>query len=148
MNRARLLYELKRDEGLRLVPYLDTEQVWTVGFGHTGPDVVPGEPWSLSRASHALDNDVEATLTGLARISWWRALDPARQGAIANMAYNLGIPRLLGFRRMIAALTIGDHETAAREALDSKWHRQVGARAERIAGVLRTGIDAPTSRPF
>ena len=38
---------------------------------------------------------------------------------------------------VIAALKAGDYERAAVEALDSKWARQVGARADRIAALYR-----------
>ena len=58
---------------------------------------------------------------------------------LCNMAYNLGVPRLLGFERMWAALAAGDYERAADEALDSKWARQVGARAARVAALIREG---------
>jgi lysozyme len=53
------------------------------------------------------------------------------------MALNLGWPRLSAFRNMLAALQAMDYATAAREALDSKWAKQVGARAERIAALYR-----------
>jgi lysozyme len=55
------------------------------------------------------------------------------------MCFNLGMPRLRQFRNMLAALEAGDFETAAREALDSRWAGQVGARAERIAAQIRDG---------
>jgi len=55
------------------------------------------------------------------------------------MAYNLGIKGLGGSRRMLSAMEYGDHSLAADEALDSKWAKQVGARAERIANLIRQG---------
>ena len=53
-----------------------------------------------------------------------------------NMAFNLGITRLSKFRKMIAALEVGDYVTAGKEAQDSQWHNQVGARAERIVKAI------------
>ena len=40
---------------------------------------------------------------------------------------------------MIKAFKVGDYPLAADEALDSKWATQVGARAERIANLIRGG---------
>ncbi len=59
------------------------------------------------------------------------------QGALLNMAYNLGVSGLLGFRLMLGALERGDRETAAVNALDSAWAQQVGGRARRIANQIR-----------
>ena len=43
-----------------------------------------------------------------------------------NMLFNLGLPRLLGFTNMWAAIQAGDYAKAADEMLDSKWAAQVG----------------------
>jgi lysozyme len=40
---------------------------------------------------------------------------------------------------MLAALEAGDYETAATEALDSRWAQQVGHRAHNIAERIRLG---------
>ena len=66
-------------------------------------------------------------------------MSDGRQRALANMAFNLGMPTLQRFSRMLRALEAGEYEAAAREALDSRWARQVGARAERIAELFREG---------
>ena len=34
-----------------LTPYQDVAGVWTVCRGHTGPDVIPGIPWTLERCN-------------------------------------------------------------------------------------------------
>ncbi|MCV6587566.1 MAG: hypothetical protein OIF57_00865 [Marinobacterium sp.] len=66
-------------------------------------------------------------------------LDAARQLVLANMAYNLGVPRLKGFRKMWRALEQGDYKLAAAEMLDSRWARQVGKRATELAEQRRAG---------
>ena len=63
---------------------------------------------------------------------WWRSLDDNRQRILANMCFNLGYPRLSGFKRFLAALHTGQWETAAVEMMDSKWATQVGDRAKRL----------------
>ena len=48
------------------------------------------------------------------------------------MCFNLGYPRLSGFKNFLAALEFEDWETAAEEMMDSRWSEQVGERAERL----------------
>ena len=56
-----------------------------------------------------------------------------------DMLFNLGLSRLSGFKRMFRALRKGDYDTASKEMLDSKWARQVGPRAKRLAKMMKTG---------
>lgn len=136
MDVAALVADLIRDEDLRLKPYRCTEGKLTIGVGRNLDDV------GISRAEalFLLDNDIGNTLAELdRRIPWWRSLSEPRQRAQANMAFNMGLPRLLGFKNMLAALQGGDYETAAAEALNSKWAKQVGIRADRIAELFKTG---------
>lgn len=48
----------KRYEGLRLQPYQDSGGVWTVGYGHTGPDVHPGRTITPLEAEALLRADL------------------------------------------------------------------------------------------
>ncbi len=131
-----LIADLRRDEGLRLKPYRCTAGKLTIGYGRNLEDVgiFPDE------AEYLLRNSTEGVLAELDRaMPWWRDMSENRQRAFANMAYNLGLDRLRGFRRMLAALQAGDYEEAARQALDSLWARQVGDRARRIAGLIGEG---------
>lgn len=70
---------------------------------------------------------------------FWGALNDARQNVMIDLAYNLGLPRLLGFRKMLAALERQDYETASVELLNSLYAKQTGRRAKRNAQILRTG---------
>ena len=63
---------------------------------------------------------------------WWKELGDEKMRVLANMCFNLGITRLLKFRKFLAALEAGDFETAGEEMIDSKWATQVGARATRL----------------
>jgi len=68
-------------------------------------------------------------------------LDAVRQRVVIDMAFNIGVPRLTGFKKMWAAIHCGDYEEAALEMMDSKWARQVGRRAERLSDMMRKGTD-------
>ena len=69
----------------------------------------------------------------------WREHSDGVQRALVNMAFNMGLPRLLKFKKMWAALAVKDYPEAAKEALDSRWATQVGARANALADEMREG---------
>lgn len=85
------------------------------------------------------DNDFARCERELAPYPWYVNQPEGVQAALMNMCFNLGIGRLLGFRKMIMALTAKDYTTAAIEALDSKWAKQVGQRAKDVALMIREG---------
>jgi len=140
MERDRLAQTVTGDlvvhEGLKLKPYRDTEGKLTIGIGRNLDDV------GISKEeAHALcANDLKGVFDDLDRnIPWWVRLSDDRQRALVNMCFNLGWPRLSGFKNMLAAMEKGLFERAADEALESKWARQVGSRAREISVWIREG---------
>lgn len=130
--------DIKRDEGCRLEAYLCPAGVPTIGYGHTGPEVCLGQTITQAKADALLDEDIGKHGAELqARLPWVATAPERVQRGLLNMAFNLGLPRLLGFKKMLSALQAGLWETAAREALNSTWAAQVGKRAERIADLFR-----------
>jgi lysozyme len=129
--------QLVRDEGIRLKLYQDTRGKWTIGVGRDLSDVGISE----AEAMVLLANDVqEATKSLQQAFPWTTALDDVRFGALANMCFNLGVGGLSGFRLFLAAMQQGNWEEAKTEMLDSAWAEQVGARAQRLALQIETGI--------
>jgi lysozyme len=53
------------------------------------------------------------------------------------MIFNIGYTRVLGFKKMLAAIKRDDYQTAAKEMLDSNWARQVGNRATKLAALMQ-----------
>ena len=66
-------------------------------------------------------------------------LNDERYLVLLNMTFNLGINRLLRFKKMWKALSKGKFDEAADEMKDSKWYHQVGRRAEELIEIMRTG---------
>jgi lysozyme len=136
MNIDRLKAQLREDEGISLKPYMCPAGKLTIGIGRNLDDVGISE----EEAYTLLENDLEWVFAGLDRsFPWWRALDDARQEVLANMAFNMGITRLSGFKKFLAALQAGNFYTASLEMLDSRWAFQVGKRAKRLAEIMRNG---------
>ena len=138
MNLEALKGELARDEGVELRMYLDTSTPpnHTIGVGHN----LDAVPISYEAAMQILEDDILAVMGELnLKLPWWNTLDDVRQRVLANMCFNLGIAGLLGFEHTLAAVQTGDYEAAADGMLASKWATQVGARAIRLAQMMRTG---------
>ena len=147
---ARLISDLKRDEGYarrlpdgRCQAYPDPlsgGDPWTIGYGHTGPEVRRGVIWTREQAERALVEDAESHAQVLEeRLPWVSTLDPVRRRVLHNMAFNLGVQGLLKFRNTLGMVRDGDYDGAARGMLASLWARQVKGRATRLADQMRTG---------
>lgn len=142
----RFIEQLKRHEGLRLEAYRCSAGALTVGYGHNC-DVWPvegvtrvGDVISRARAEELLTEDIYGIAEGLDFLwPWWRELDRPRQGVLLNMAFNMGVPRLRTFKRMLGALRAGDYPRAGTEMLDSKWAKQVRGRAAELARQMVLG---------
>lgn len=94
---------------------------------------------SEAEALLLLDNDIMDCWGQLAaRQPWVLAAPEAAQEALVNMAFNLGVAGLLGFKETLALMKTGKYAQAAGAMLASKWARQVGKRAERLAGQVRS----------
>lgn len=134
---ANLSDQLIRDESVRLHPYADTVGKITIGVGRNLTDV----GISYVEARQLLANDVANAIAQMEKaLPWSTGLDEVRHGALANMTFNLGIGRLCGFTKFLVAMRDGDWKTARNEMLDSTWAKQVGARAQRLAIQIETGV--------
>ncbi len=139
MDRGKLFEDLKRDEGLVLHAYPDSEGYLTLGIGRL-VDARRGGGITEEEARYLAGHDIDGVVTDLDRaLPWWGKMSEPRQRALANMCFNLGLTRLLGFKVTLAHLEAGRCREAATEMLDSKWSKQVGERAERLAAMIREG---------
>lgn len=128
--------EIADDEGFRAHFYKCTAGAWSIGYGTNLSDGVDREE-ALLLMRHRIGKVVAALES---RLPFWAKLTDERRRVLANMGYQLGIAGLMGFKRMLTALTRGDHEAAAREMLDSKWaKRDTPERAGRLAERMRRG---------
>ena len=130
------LQQLKIDEGLSLTPYLDTEQLLTIGYGRN----LEHNGICQQEAEYLLRNDLEVAMLdaiAFATPEVWDSMSPTRRSVIINMAFNLGLPRLSKFKKFRQALHDHDYQEAAEQMLDSRWSRQVGDRSLRLADSMR-----------
>ena len=139
MDLQALREELTEDEGCVYEVYNDHLGYPTFGIGHLILDSDPeqgssvGTPVSESRVAEAFESDIVQVLSDCETLyPDFESLPEDAQRIIANMMFNMGRPRYSGFKKHLAALWAGDWAEAGRQARDSRWHGQVGDRAERL----------------
>lgn len=165
-SRTKLEAELTRDEDLRLRVYRCTAKKLTIGIGRnlearrrcsdgsTAIGITPAETKALGvtvasatrdgitrdQALGLFANDIAGCEKDLDRsLPWWRTLSDVRQRVLLNMCFNMGIVVLLGFKNTLQMMQSGRYADAAKGMLASKWAGQVGARADRLAAMMRAG---------
>jgi len=79
----------KRYEGLRLKAYQDQAGVWTVGYGHTGTDVVAGREVTPLEAEALLRADVRCAIDCVNR-SVRVPLEQHQFDALVDFCFNAG----------------------------------------------------------
>jgi lysozyme len=129
--------QIRRDESCVLKPYKDTVGKLTIGIGRNLDDV----GISMEEAEYLFHNDVAKVaqeITG--KLLWAKSLDSVRYAVLLNMAFNMGVPMLLEFKKMLTAVKAQQWNEAAEEMLHSKWANQVGTRAIRLAEQMRSGV--------
>lgn len=142
MSNERLTMMIVRHEGRnvdsngRHMPYKDSVGLLTVGYGRN----IEQRGISEDEAQYLLANDIADHRNELlVHAPWVQGLDDVRQAVLVDMAFNLGVPGLMGFRRMLAAVREGRWQRAAAEMLDSRWANQVGSRADELARMMLKG---------
>lgn len=137
MKRGALKVQIVKHEGLKLKPYRDTVGKLTIGVGRNLDD----RGISADEAAMLLDNDIDAVWKELSAAlpGVFTSLDDTRQHVMLDMAFNMGVPGLMKFQKMIKAVAARDFALAAVEMLDSKWAKQVGERADNLAAMMRNG---------
>lgn len=152
LDMEEIINRLVLHEGIKLKPYKCPAGYLTVGVGRnliTNPltkieqQVVGNLSQGITydMAMYLLRHDIKRVLEECRNaFSFWQNLDCERKYALFDMCFNLGLYRLLKFKKMLKALDIGDYQCAAKECLNSKYAKDVANRAKRIAKTFETGV--------
>jgi lysozyme len=143
MNINKLRAQLEIDEGIVHKIYLDHLGYPTFGIGHLVVEGDPeesmevGEGISEGRCVEVFEKDVQSVLDDcVICFEGWENYPEEAQQVFANMMFNMGRTRLSKFKMMIAAAEAGAWKQAATEGRNSRWHKQVTNRAERLMSRL------------
>lgn len=117
-------------EGCQLTAYQDSKGVWTIGVGHTGPDVCEGMTITQQEADTLLLFDIAKATAAVDRLVTVQVTQDEFD-ALVDFAFNVGIGALQG-STLLRKLNAGDFAGAANEF--DKWDH---AGALVLAGLLR-----------
>jgi len=135
-----LTKQLLRDEGEVLSAYTDTLGYLTIGVGRL-IDKRKGGGISEEESAYLLANDIRnKTAAVIKALPWAEHLAPARLGVLVNMAFQLGINGLLGFKATLALIQVGNYDRAADGMDDSLWSKQTPERCARLQKQMKTGV--------
>ncbi|MEM6648908.1 MAG: lysozyme [Pseudomonadota bacterium] len=125
---------IKRFEGLKLEAYQDIADIWTIGYGHTGSDVFPGQVISEAEAERLLRKDVERFERGVESAVKVDIVQ-AQFDALVSFSFNVGVGALKK-STALKRLNKGDYEGAA-EAL-TWWNKaRVNGELQVVSGLAR-----------
>jgi len=132
-----LTESIKLGEGCKLKAYQDSEGIWTIGYGRNLQELTI----SLWQAEEWLEEDIEKAFEEALKFEEFECFDnnKRREDVLVEMVFNMGAPRVREFKKMLAAIRSRRWDDAAAEMLDSKWAKQVGNRAIRLANKMRAG---------
>jgi len=125
-------------EGLVNKPYECTSGKLSIGVGRNLED----NGITTDEALFLLDNDINNVLTELkAQFVWFESAPENAKLVLSDMCFNLGLPTLLTFKKMLLAFAEQDWDEAAKQILDSKYAKQVGRRAIYNASLIEAIMD-------
>jgi len=155
-NSDELVKMIAIHEGIVLSVYQDHLGINTVGIGRNLDDrgITDGELLFMNKtmddiydnglteeeAYYLCMNDiaiVEKEL--LASKPIVNQLNAVRQMILIDMAFNMGVPRLMQFKNMWLAIEKVNYLLACEEMIDSRWAGQVGSRAMKLSVAMKNG---------
>jgi len=138
MNIERLRKQLIKHEGVEYTLYKCPADQWTLGVGRN----VQSRGISHETAMQMLDEDIDICINELQQtVSYWDDLPERVKEALINLCFNMGISRLMAFKKTFGYLREGMYEKAADELLESRYANQVGQRAIDVANMIREGAE-------
>jgi lysozyme len=120
----------KSFEGLRLEAYQDVGGIWTVGYGHTGPDLLAGMKISQADADALLRADLSVAI-GCVNRGVTEEISQSQFDALVDFCFNVGQGNLLK-SSLLRYVNLGEFENAAAQFL--LW---VNAGGKRVEGLVR-----------
>ena len=105
---------LRRHEGVKNKVYLCSAGYETIGVGRNISK--SGLGLADDEIDYLLDNDIIRCIKELnSNFSWFSNLNEAREHAIIDICFNLGVTRLLKFKNALSAMANSQWDEAANE---------------------------------
>jgi lysozyme len=110
---------IQAEEALRTEAYQDERGIWTIGYGHTGPEVKPGSKITVEQADEYFRKDVEH-FENAVQSSVTAELTQQQFDSLVSFTYNVGEGNLKK-STLLKKLNSGDSKGAGEEF--DKWVR-------------------------
>lgn len=114
---------IKSFEGCKLTAYLDAVGIWTIGYGHTGPNVHRGLTITQKQADEILAQDVRRFELGVVN-NVKVSLNQNEFDALVSFAFNVGVNALKGSTLLRLLNDGADRSIVAAEFL--RWNKGDG----------------------
>lgn len=115
---------LNVNEGRERSAYQDSLGYWTIGIGRMIDKRLNGG-LSDDEMDYLLRNDIAAARAELETYSWYIKQDQVRKDVLVELCFNMGLPHLLEFKKMLAAFAVLNYKDAVKELINSQWVKQV-----------------------
>lgn len=116
---------------------------WTVGFGFTN-NVTPDRRIDRIPAERMLEVLILNQWAQLVvKLPWVKEASFVSQTTLVNMAFNMGLAKLLKFVNTLRFIKEKNYEQAARNMELSLWYTQTGSRAKELVTRMRTQTIEP-----
>lgn len=115
---------IKGFEALRLKAYMPTpNDVPTIGYGSTGPDIRLGITWTQQQADERFEADLARFSAGVAKLLGAAPTTQAQFDALTSFAYNVGLEALKN-STLLRMHRDGEYENARLQF--ARWNKQAG----------------------
>lgn len=117
---------------------------WTFGFGFTH-GVTPDSKINRIQAERMLERHILNMDREIAHVLYWYDKEASfvTKTVLINMAFNMGLKGMLGFRNTLKFIKEFNYLQAARNMELSLWYSQVGSRAKELVQRMRKQIIEP-----
>lgn len=109
---------IKQWESCRLESYQDQRGIWTIGYGHTGADVVPDLHITQDRAEYLLDQDLMVPCAGINMYTKCK-LTQNQFDALTSFVFNIGIGN---FKKSTMLKMLNSNDIAGAAGEFGKWN--------------------------
>jgi lysozyme len=146
-----LIEQIKSDEGFKRRHYMCSENHCTIGYGYnleSNALDIPAGTIAIFKRDGITQGEAHDILIKMLQkcqhdlfkaLPWVEGLSQARQDALVNMVYQMGIAGVMKFKNSLRLIEQGKYGQAGVALMLSRWARQTPNRAARISKMISNG---------
>ena len=135
MHYSELKKRIKKNEGFSLKPYKDQLGYFTIGYGHL---ILPNENHLLknkinkAQLNSIFNKDFERAVKDYERFIKQKNHNRKNKELLIEMTYQMGVKRVLKFKKLIANMQKNKKHLVCFEMMDSLWYTQTPNRVKNL----------------